>query len=406
MRQALLPLVHELTQRALAPGKTDGFWRFMAEELIGYFGCERATIFQRDAKERLVSRYAHRLKEQLVIEPGSGISGWVAECCKMHISNDVYEDPLFNPQIDVDTKFKTKNMLAFPLRYKGRAAGVVELINKPKGFTAKDRRAAEFLGDELAVLFVKFRFEEHQDQLNRQLVQNEKMAAMGRLSSGIAHELNNPLATVMGFAQLLLRDPKTPPEVMATILKIDAEARRMREIVRSVLTFARASNEVAEPIRLSTVIDASLELLAHERRRRGVNIVHEISKPEPVVMGDANTLKQVYINLIGNALHALEGQENRRIILRVHPDAKKKVIVSEVEDNGPGVPEKVKDHVFEPFFTTKAEGKGTGLGLYVVSGIIQKHRGTIELDSRPGRTVFRITLPAASSSEQSPPTKG
>src|ERR1700719_4930270 len=114
MRQNLLELVHALTQRALAPDDPKGFWRFMAERLIAYFGCERVTIFQRDAKERLISRYAHRLKEPLIIPPGEGISGWVAECCKTHVSNDVYEDPLFNPKIDDTTKFRTKNMLVFP----------------------------------------------------------------------------------------------------------------------------------------------------------------------------------------------------------------------------------------------------------------------------------------------------
>ncbi len=395
MRDNLLELVRELTQRALAPDDPKGFWRFMAERLIAYFGCERVTIFQRDAKERLISRYAHRLKEPLIIPPGEGISGWVAECCKTHVSNDVYEDPLFNPKIDDATKFRTKNMLVFPLPYKGRAAGVVELINKPGGFKLRDRRAVELLGAELSVLFVKFRYEEYQEELTKQLVQNEKMTAMGRLASGVAHELNNPLATVMGFAQLLLRDPKTPPEILATLLKIDAEARRMREIVRSVLTFARASDEHADALKLSAVIDASLELLTHERRRRSVNIVKEIPAPEPVVMGDANHLKQVYLNLIANALHALEGQEARRLVLRVFHDAKRKAIVSEVEDNGPGIPQKIQDHVFEPFFTTKEDGKGTGLGLYVVSGIIQKHKGTIELESKPGRTLFRIILPEA-----------
>jgi len=395
MRRNLLEFVHELTQRALTLEDPQGFWRFMAERLIGFFGCERVTIFQRDAKERLISRYAHRLKEPLIIGPGVGISGWVAECCKAYHSNDVYEDPLFDPAIDKATHFRTKNLLAFPLPYQGRAAGIVELINKPGGFKAADLKAVEFLGSELAVLFVKFRFEEQQGELNRNLVQNEKMAAMGRLTSGIAHELNNPLATVMGFAQLMLRDPRTPKTLMPTVLKIDSEARRMREIVRSILSFARTSTEQVEPLKLSAVIEASLEILAHERKRRDVNVVREIVNPEPVVIGDANNLKQVYINLIGNALHALEDQKTRRLILRVFRDEKRDAVVSEVEDNGPGIPADIQDKIFEPFFTTKAEGKGTGLGLYVVSGIIEKHKGAIELESRPGRTVFRISLPAA-----------
>lgn len=395
MRRNLLEFVHELTQRALSLEDPQGFWRFMAERLIDYFGCERVTIFQRDAKERLISRYAHGLKDPLVIGPGEGISGWVAECCKAYRSNDVYEDPLFDPAIDKATHFKTENLLAFPLPYQGRAAGIVELINKPRGFTPADMRTVEFLGAELAVLFVKFRMEEQQLELNRSLVQNEKMAAMGRLTSGIAHELNNPLATVMGFAQLMLRDPRTPKTLMPTVLKIDSEARRMRDIVRSILSFARASTEQDEPMKLSSVIDASLEILAHERRRRDVNVVQEIASPEPVVMGDSNTLKQVYINLIGNALHAMEDQKNRRLILRVFKDQKRDEVVSEVEDNGPGIPKDIQDKIFEPFFTTKAEGKGTGLGLYVVGGIIEKHKGAIAMESKPGRTLFRIILPAA-----------
>lgn len=395
MKLSMLELFRDLTQRALSPEDPEGFWKFMAEKLIAFSGCERVTIFQRDAKDRLVSRYAHRLKKPLVIPPGEGISGWVAECCKTHLSNKPYEDPLFNPKIDQATGFKTRNLLAVPLPYQGRAAGVVEFVNKPGGFSPSDRRAVELLGAELAVLFVKFRFEEVQEQLSRQLVQNEKMAAMGRLVSGIAHELNNPLAAVMGYAQLLLRDPKTAPETMPNVLKIDAEARRMRDIVRSILSFARASTEQADPVKLSAVIAASLELLAHERRRRDVNVVTEIEPGECAILGDANNLKQVYLNLIGNALHAMEGQKTRRLVLRVHYDAKRDTVISEVEDNGPGIPADIQDKIFEPFFTTKEEGKGTGLGLYVVNGIVERHRGMIELESRRGRTLFRISFPAA-----------
>lgn len=395
MKLSLLELFRDLTQKALSPEDPEGFWRFMAEKLMAFSSCERVTIFQRDAKDRLISRYAHGLKDPLVIPPGEGISGWVAECCKTHLTNKPYEDPLFNPKVDEATGYKTRNLLAVPLPYQGRAAGVVEFVNKPDGFSPRDRKAAEFLGAELAVLFVKFRFEESQKELQRQLVQNEKMTAMGRLASGIAHELNNPLAAVMGYAQLLLRDPDTAAATMPTILKIDAEARRMREIVRGVLAFARVSTDKLEPVKLSAVIAASLELLAHERRRRDVNVITEIEPPERAVLGDANNLKQVYLNLVGNALHAMEGRKSRRLVLRVLYDAKKDAVVSEIEDNGPGIPEEIQDKIFEPFFTTKDEGKGTGLGLYVVNGIVERHRGSIELESRPGRTLFRIRLPAA-----------
>lgn len=393
---ALVALARELTQAALEGGPPLEFWRLMAARLSAAFGCERASIFQRAVKTgRLSSRFAEGLIGAIVVEPGDGVVGVAAQTLEPRLVNSPYSDPLFLRLVDARTGFRTENLLAFPLIFHGEAVGVIELVNKPRGFTQDDLSAVRRLGGYLSVLFVGMRLQEQQEELSRQLVQSEKMAALGRMAGGVAHEINNPLAAIMGFVDLLLRDPKTSPEAMASLLKVDAEARRMAKIVQNVLGLSRAPKPAHERLKLSVVMRDSIELLAHEVRRRGVHVVGpETAVAEPDVLGDSASLKQVFLNLMMNALQAMEAKPGGRLELSVRADGGR--VFAEVKDDGPGVPLEVQDRLFEPFFTTKEAGKGTGLGLYVIKGIVENHGGSLGFENAAGGgAVFRASFPEA-----------
>jgi signal transduction histidine kinase len=185
------------------------------------------------------------------------------------------------------------------------------------------------------------------------------------------------------------------PKALEDLKKIDAESRRIRTIVQNLLGFSRASPAAFSTLRLPEVIDASLALVQHELKTRKLALTKDYAENLPAVVGDANQLKQVFINLIMNALHAVDGRAGAAIELKARPGAGGKTVEVEVRDNGAGIAAENLNKIFEPFFTTKPVGKGTGLGLYIVLGIIQHHKGTISADSVPGRgAAFKIVLPA------------
>jgi two-component system NtrC family sensor kinase len=220
------------------------------------------------------------------------------------------------------------------------------------------------------------------------------MAALGRLTSSMAHEVNNPLTAVLGYLQILLRTPGLPEPVLRDLLKVDAEVRRIQVIVKDMLGYARSAPAAKEPVDLARVAEAGLDFARSEFAYRKIKVERDLPASLPPVLGDANQMRQVLLNLFVNAMHAMEGRPGSK--LRVAARAENGRVVVEVADNGPGMPAEVQDRVFEPFFTTKGENKGTGLGLYVSAGILERHGGALTFESKPDRgTTFRLTLPAA-----------
>lgn len=390
-----LNLDYTLSRQALALEDDREFWPLLAKRLGQFFGCDRVSIFQRDDKGRLHSRYAQGLEESVVLEPGTGVAGHVADTGLHYLSNDPYNDPKFHSATDASTGYETFNLLGYPLSYQSRIVGVVELMNKPGGFQADDLDGMEYFGQQIAMFFVKFRIEERQEQMVGEMIQMEKMAAVGRLASGVAHEINNPLSAILGFTQLLLRT-HSEPELKGDLEKIDSEAKRIRTIVRDLLGFSRVSRNAASSLLLPQVVADTLPLIQHELRDRKAEIVTDFEADPPLVLGDHNQLKQVFINLMINALQAMDREKAARIILRAGSDRQAGWAWVEVEDNGPGIAPEIQGKIFEPFFTTKDAGKGTGLGLYVVMGIVTRHKGRIEVRSKPGEgAVFRVSLPVS-----------
>jgi two-component system, NtrC family, sensor kinase len=232
-------------------------------------------------------------------------------------------------------------------------------------------------------------------EMRLRLMESDRLAAVGELVAGVAHEVNNPLSSISAFAQLLLRDDDLTPAHRESIEVIRSETTRASQVVKDLLTFARRSDPQREPLDLNGVVARTLRLRQYQFAEASVRVQPELASDLPAVLGDARQLQQVCLNLVTNAVHAMSVQGGGTLIVRTsHADDR---VALEVIDTGPGISPGARAHVFEPFFTTKGEGEGTGLGLSVSYGIVKAHGGTIEVaDSGPTGTTFRVRLPAAS----------
>ncbi len=224
-----------------------------------------------------------------------------------------------------------------------------------------------------------------------QTIQSEKLAELGRLSAGIAHEINNPLSVISYATQLLLREEQIPSFQRELLERIESEADRLKTLTGGLLSFSRARETLKRFTDLNETVRDVMRLLQYELTRKNIEIKEEFSAL-PLVQVDVNKLKQVVVNLVMNAAHAL-GKDGV-LTLRTRLEGERWVELA-VADNGPGIAPDVQKKIFEPFFTTKKEGEGTGLGLYICRTIVTDHDGQLLLESAPGEgTTFRILLPA------------
>ncbi len=232
------------------------------------------------------------------------------------------------------------------------------------------------------------------------LAQTDKMAALGQLVSGIAHELNNPLTSIMGYTQLLLARQKGAAisggsrRDSADMQKIFNQAERARRIVKNLLIFAREAEPQRLSVNLNEIVERTLALRSYELRVENIAVELDLAADLPSTMADPHQLQQVILNLIVNAEHALQQHDGpRRISIRTRLHLPNRLAV-EVADNGPGVAAEISTRIFEPFFTTKPAGVGTGLGLSIAYGIVKEHGGSISVERRrqPG-ACFVVELP-------------
>jgi two-component system NtrC family sensor kinase len=234
-----------------------------------------------------------------------------------------------------------------------------------------------------------------QQMLEAQIIQNDKMASIGQLVSGVAHELNNPLTSIAGLAELLLERPPHPELPREHLRVIHDQAERAGRIVRNLLTFARKGVAEKGAVDLNDVVTRTSLLIVYELQLHGIELDTELS-PEPViVLGDRYELQQVLLNLVTNAVQAvgcLRAGLPRRIILSTESAEGEAIL--RVRDNGPGVPKHLAPYLMTPFFTTKAPGEGTGLGLSLSYGLVKAHGGDLTYEPPPeGGAEFRVTLP-------------
>jgi PAS domain S-box-containing protein len=343
-----------------------------------------------------------RLSDHHLVEANSKaceILGLQQQDC---IDRDIRE--LFRP---ATARTQTEELIAPD----GQTSGEHELaIKTPQGqavpvsvsFTPLSTDGEQVMIMSLRDLSVRKQLEAEREEMQRQLYQSSKLASIGELSAGVAHEINNPLNGIINFAQLL-KDEETPRSEFERqmIDGIIDEGERIAQIVRGLLTFARAETHELRQVHFAESIKTSIALFGHQFEKDGITVKIDLDPDLPLVRADASRLRQVVLNLISNAYHALKAKqvdpdEGKLFRITARRAGKNDELVRiEFYDNGVGIKRKDLGKVFDPFFTTRRETGGTGLGLSVSFGIIRDFGGTIKVESEEGKfTRFIIELSA------------
>jgi signal transduction histidine kinase/HAMP domain-containing protein len=287
------------------------------------------------------------------------------------------------------------NIMLGWVRKKDELIGVLRLANKKEGvFSEETSRLVGIITNNIFAALENIKlYEDLKAQMNElketqeQLVHAAKLAAIGEVISNVAHELNNPLTSIIGYAELI-KEETDINNIMKDVDIIEKEARRSGNIIHELLEFSRKRPLAITKIDLNVLIDETISLVTSKLRDTRIKMIKEYSEI-PLIMGDPNQLKQVFLNIFNNAMDAISGNEGE---IKITTARKNKNVIVEVYDNGEGIPDNVLKRIFEPFFTTKKD-KGTGIGLSITQKIVQNHKGKIDITSKEGEwTKFAITL--------------
>jgi two-component system, NtrC family, sensor kinase len=218
-------------------------------------------------------------------------------------------------------------------------------------------------------------------RMMEQLASSEKMASVGQMAAGVAHEINTPLGVILGYSQLMMDDFSPKSEEGENLKIIERQAQACRKIVADLLKYSRQSESARENILLNEVLEEVLSVTEHSLSIDHIFVVRDLDENLPTIAGDREKLSQVFVNFVNNAHHAMEEQGSGHLYVSCNFDEENHLVVATIRDTGHGIPENIQAKIFDPFFTTKAVGKGTGLGLSVSYGIVQDHGGVIEVES-------------------------
>jgi signal transduction histidine kinase len=338
-----------------------------------------------------------------------GIAGWVMQERQPVLVDDVQHDSRFYDRIDTVTGMTTQSLLAVPLIYKNEVIGVIEVVNKgePK-FKQHDLKMLEALTSSAAIAVENARlYQDLQDRIKtlqetqQQLIQSEKMGALGRLVASITHEINNPLQSVQTCLTLTreeMAEEQRPEKIDRYLGIVESEIERVSTIIHRLRDFYRPGTQGLQPINLHTVLDSVLELIHKQLQHSNIQVERVWPSELPPVQANANHLKQVFLNLVLNAVDAMPAGGILRISTargEMWPDngsAGLPGVYLTFKDTGQGMSAETLAHLFEPFFTTKPQG--SGLGLCISYSIVEAHHGQIMVEStlQVGST-FTIFLP-------------
>ncbi|MBI3604994.1 MAG: hypothetical protein HY202_03090 [Nitrospirae bacterium] len=395
--------------------------------IMDHFDLERMGIFLIDEKQGQYSLRMHKGLEDLT--PLSFKNLIVENLEQRNRTLLVYENlldsnhPLPRDEAVIEEMEKRKISLISPLYSEEKLIGIYFFGPKTSGgyFTGLDLQIIEIISAQTATTLENARlYQLVESQMNefkktqvQQLTQAAKLSSIGELATSVAHEINNPLTGILGFASLLLKDMDDTDPKKRDVRVIESEALRTRTIVRSLLDFARQREPKREPTNINEVLKSTLVLVRHQAQISNIELIEQYKDPLPMISVDVDQMKQVFINLIKNAFDSMPNGGKLYIKTNVlyvrrgigekigeEEDLNEKKVSQFLEmtcsDNGTGMTPEVMAHIFEPFYTTKGEKLGTGLGLPVSYGIIERHGGQIEVQSTPGRgTTFKIKLPVS-----------
>ena len=332
------------------------------------------------------------------IQPGEGIVGYVVRTGEPQLVNDVARDPHFSPEADEEPGVVAHAILCAPLKIHERVLGAIEVINKIGGeFTGEDLELLQAMAASVAAavenanLYSELaEFARELERSQAQLVQAEKMAAIGRLAASLAHEINNPLQAIHNSLHLSLHRGLDEEKRAQYLSMAQGEVQRLIEIVQRMLDFYRPSRGGAAPADLNSVVENVLAL-AEKRLQHGKVRVHtHLSPGLPLLPIVADQISQVFLNIVINAIEAMPAGGD--LYLETQLAEGGEWVLVNFRDTGVGMSPEQVANLFEPFYTTKPDG--TGLGLAISYGIVERHGGTIEVSSRPGQgTTFVVKLP-------------
>lgn len=311
-----------------------------------------------------------------------------AAAARITLDERSYETPRFP---------KVRQMLSAQIVLGEERRGVVEVgYLEEKGeqdegpFLKEERSLIDAVAKEIALIIERRQVEEEKSRLQEQLMHADRLATIGQLAAGVAHELNEPLGGILGFAQLAKKGDGLPQQARTDIEKIEAASLHAREVVRKLLIFARQVPAKKTLVPLNKVVEEGLAILTSRCAKEGIELVRDLAPDLPEITADPAQLTQVLVNLAVNAIQAMP--KGGRLIIRTREEPGQ--VLLGVEDTGIGMSEEVKGKLYLPFFTTKEVGQGTGLGLPVVHGIVTAHGGTIRVNSEPGKgSRFEVRLP-------------
>jgi C4-dicarboxylate-specific signal transduction histidine kinase len=357
------------------------------------------------AGDRGLSPAVREVSRSLAV--GEGLIGRVAATGRSLNLPDVLESP--NLLSSAKTAVAADGVRAFmcvPITCRGRRLGTVSLGRRTRDpFDGRDVALVEAVVEQVGAALANARLHSETlrqlDELRRahsQLVHAEKLSAVGELASGVAHEINNPLTTILGQAHLLMDHPEVTPYVRGRLAIVADEASRAGRIVQNLLLFSRHYPPERRPCSLAEQVQRVLELKAYQLQQDGVEVRTEL-EPCDAVWADEHQIQQVVLNLVQNAHHAMLDQPDERLLtLRIRPAVG--AVAIDVLDTGAGIAPEALSRLFHPFFTTKAPGEGSGLGLSVSYGIIAEHKGTLRGGNRQDRrgAIFTVELPSGEES--------
>lgn len=370
--------------------------RAIMEESKSLLNCEASSLFLYDAEKNdlyfeVVVGGSEGVRE-LRVPMGQGIVGAAARDNKTLIVQDTSADTRHFKKADSSSGFVTRNLVATPMVRDGNLIGVLEVLNKidDKPFDQLDAKVLEIMAEHAAAAIVKAR-------LIQQNIQSQRLAAMGTASASLAHYIKNILTQLKGSASLVdMGLENQNMELLGQawpIMKRSTD--KIGKLVQDMLAISREREPEREEVNLNAMIVQILEDSRARADKAGVELAAETDDQIPSMQLDPNRMHDSLLNLVGNAIEALEehGIEHGRVTVRSALSGDRSRVHIEVEDNGPGMPPEIQAKIFEPFFSTKGS-RGTGLGLAVVRKTIEEHGGKLMLDSRLGEgTTFRIELP-------------
>jgi len=355
--------------------------------------------------------------EDIRLAPGTGVAGWVAENEQYLMVEDADKDDRFYGGVDDMTGIKTTSLLCVPMKSKRKLIGVLEVVNKKdgKGFAEEDAMLLSIFSHhaaiaiENAMLFNSMQTRLEKEKLLEQKVsESERLRSIGTLAGGIAHDFNNILGAIIGYTELAQMETDSDSRLYANLGKVLGASNRARDLIAQILTFSRQSESESKPIQVNLIVSEALKLLKASLPK-AVEIIADVDC-RSVIMGDSTQIHQVLMNLCTNAAHAME-QDGGTLTVSIKETvveeacsddpkvslpglARGTYLIIRVEDTGKGMPSYVVERIFEPFFTTKEKGRGTGMGLAVVHGIVKTHGGEIRVKSEPKKgSVFEVFLP-------------